>query len=98
MFWKKLSSSPKQRDFVINPYDWCRANKDITGTQCTIVWHVDNLKISNKDSAVVGEAITSLSDKYSKVGEMIVRRGKIHDYLEMTLDLSEEGKFRDNME
>ena len=32
LFWKKLSSSLKQRDFIINPYDWCVANKDINGT------------------------------------------------------------------
>ena len=81
LFRKKLSSSLKQCDFIINPYDWCVANKDINGTQCTIVWHVDDLKISHKDSVVVNKAIASLSDKYSKVGEMAVKQGKIHDYL-----------------
>jgi hypothetical protein len=98
LFWKKLSSSLKQRDFIINPYDWCVANKDINGTQCTIVWHVDDLKISHKDSAVVDEVIASLSDEYGKVGEMTVKRGKIHEYLGMTLDFSKEGKFIVNME
>ena len=47
LFWKKLSSSLKQRGYVINPYDWCVANKDINGSQCTIVWHVDDLQISH---------------------------------------------------
>mmetsp|Transcript_29328 Transcript_29328/g.44391 ORF Transcript_29328/g.44391 Transcript_29328/m.44391 type:complete len:187 (+) Transcript_29328:161-721(+) len=28
--------------------DWCVANKDIKGSQCTIIWHVDDLKISHK--------------------------------------------------
>jgi len=37
LFWKKLSSSLKQRDVIINPYDWCVANKDINRPQCTIV-------------------------------------------------------------
>ena len=53
LFWKKLSSSLKQRNFIINPYDWCVANKDINGTQCTIVWHVDDLQIYHKDSTVL---------------------------------------------
>ena len=31
LFWKKLSSSLKQRNFIITSYDWCVANKDING-------------------------------------------------------------------
>jgi len=91
LFWKKLSTSLKMRGFKINPYDWCVANKDINGTQCTIVWHVDDLKISHKDSTVINEIISSLKSKYGKVGEMTVRRGKKHDYLGMTLAFSKDG-------
>ena len=76
LFWKKLTASLKLRGFVINPYDWCIANKDIDGKQCTIVWHVDDLKISHVNSRVVDEIITSLNAEYGKVGEMTVRRGK----------------------
>ena len=67
LFWKKLSSSFKQRDFIINPYDWCVAIKNTNGTQCTIVWHVDDLEIFHKDSPVVDRVITSLSAEYIKV-------------------------------
>ena len=88
LFWKKLSSNPKQRGYVINPYDWFVSNKDINGTQCTIVWHVDDLKIFHNDLAVIDEIIASLSAEYGKVGGMTVRRGKDHDYLGMTLDSS----------
>ena len=98
LFWKKISSSLKERGFIINSYDWCVANEDINETQYTIIWHVDDPKISHKDSAVVNKVIVSLSDKYGKVGEMIARRGKIHDYLGTTLDFSEEGKSIVNME
>ena len=98
LFWKKLSSSLKMRGFEINPYDWCVANKDINGSQCTIVWHVDDLKISHKDSAVIDEIIASLKSEYGKVGEMTVRRGKKHDYLGMSLDFSKEGAFVVDME
>ena len=88
LFWKKLSSSLTQRGYVIHPHNWCVANKGINETQCTIIWHVDDLTISHKDSAMVNEVIASLSNEYGKVGEMTVKRGKIHYYLGMTLDFS----------
>jgi len=98
LFWKKLSESLKQRGFEINPYDWCVANKTINGTQCTIVWHVDDLKISHVDRSVVDSIIASLKEEYGKVGEMTVQRGKVLDYLGMTLDFSNERSFMVNME
>lgn len=45
LFWRKLTKTLKQWGFTVNPYDWCVVNKDIDGSQCTIVWHVDDLKI-----------------------------------------------------
>ena len=74
------------------------ANKIINGKQCTIVWHVDNLKISHVDSKVVDEIIASLKSEYGKVGKMSVRRGKKHDYLDTTLDFSSKGNFIVDME
>ncbi len=98
LFWKKLSKSLKQRGFEVNPYDWCIANKQIEGSQCTIVWHVDDLKISHAKASVIDGIVTSLKAEYGKVGEMTVRRGKIHDYLGMKLDFSSPGSFVVDME
>ena len=98
LFWKKLTESLKIRGFVINPYDWCIANKDVQGKQCTIVWHVDDLKISHVDPRVVDKIIASLKAEHGKIGEMTIRRGKKHDYLGMTLDFSNNGKFIIDME
>jgi len=39
--------------FVANPFDQCVSNKVIGGRQCTILWHVDDIKVSNVDSKVV---------------------------------------------
>jgi len=86
------------RGFVINEYDWCVANKMINGTQCTIVWHVDDLKLSHIDPKVVDEIIASLQSEYGKISKMTVRRGKIHDYLGMTLDFSSPGSVAVSME
>ena len=98
LFWKKLSSYLKDQGFVVNPYDWCVANKEINGKQCTIVWHVDDLKISHVDSKVVDEVLSSLKEEFGKVGELTVKRGKVHDYLGMTLDFSDENSVMVNME
>ena len=82
----------------MNPYDWCVANKDINGKQCTIVWHVDDLKISHVDPVVNNEIVASLNKEYGKVGEMTVGWGKVHNYLGMKLDFSKPGKFIVDME
>ena len=57
LFWKNLSSILQEWGFEINPYNWCMANKTIEGKQCTVVWHVDDLKISHEDPQVVTNII-----------------------------------------
>ena len=47
LFWKHLSDILEQTGFELNPHDTCVANKTVDGHQCTIVWHVDDLKISH---------------------------------------------------
>ena len=88
LFWRCLSKKLVDWGFSINPYDWCVANKLIQGSQCTIVWHIDDLKISHIDSNAVDEVIGLLHDEFGQEGPLTVTRGKIHDYLGMTLDFS----------
>ena len=86
LFWKKLSASPKPQGFGIHPYNWCIANKDINSSQCTIVWHVDDLKTSHKEPPTTNGIIASLNTEYRQVVEMTTRREKKHNYLGMVLD------------
>ena len=51
LFWQELSSFLGELGFAANPYDACVMNKDINGHQCTVGWHVDDLKLSHADSA-----------------------------------------------
>jgi hypothetical protein len=44
LFWKLLSKQLVSWGFVINPCDWCVANKMMNGEQRAISWHVDDLK------------------------------------------------------
>jgi hypothetical protein len=52
--------------FETNPYDWCVANKAINGKQCTVRWHVDDLKISHKDKRKVTNLIQDLKRSLEK--------------------------------
>jgi Reverse transcriptase (RNA-dependent DNA polymerase) len=53
LFYEKLSSLLVSWSFVISPYDRCVANKHINGSICTILWHVDDFKISHSDPTIV---------------------------------------------
>ena len=57
LFWRLLSDTLQEWGFEINPYDQCVANKNIEGKQCTILWHVDDLKISHVSRDVVEDII-----------------------------------------
>ena len=95
LFWENLTSFLTQDlGFIVNPYDSCVVNKMINGKQCTIIWHVDDLKLSHVDQAVLEDVAEKLNDKYGKEAELVVHRGKVHEYLGMTIDYSEDGKVK----
>ena len=59
LFWKDLTGTigewnfgDDNHGFILNLYNSCVANCMINGKQCTILWHVDDLKISHEDPAV----------------------------------------------
>jgi hypothetical protein len=94
LFWKRLTQQLEEWGYVINPYDWCVANKMINGKQCTIVWHVDDLKISHVESIEVTNVIEQLDSIFGNEAPLTIRRGKVHDYLGMTLDYATPGKVK----
>ena len=71
----------------------------VKGKQLTVVWHVDDLKISHESPKVVSEFIDWLNTKYGdpKIGKMKAVRGKQHDYLAMNLDYSIPGQVKVDM-
>ncbi len=56
------------------------------------MWQVDDLKITHVDASVVTEVIKSVDKEFGVEAPITINRGKVHDYLGMTLDYSEEGK------
>lgn len=97
LFWKRLTKELKKWGFKINAYDSCVMNKIIDGKQCTILWHVDNLKISHANPNVVTNVNKMLKHEFGVEAPLTKTRGKIHDYLGMTLDFSTCGKVKIGM-
>ena len=97
LFWERLTGVLISWGFVINPYDHCVANKWINDRQCTITWHIDDLKISHVNEKVVDQIVEDLRAEFGRLGEISVSKGKRHDYLGMFLDFTEDGVLQVDM-
>jgi hypothetical protein len=97
LFWKHLSTKLHGWGFTANPYDSCEVNKEVNGSQYTILWHVDDLKISHADSKVVSAVIKQIDNEFGKEAPVTVHRGKVHNYLGMTIDYSLPDKVQISM-
>ena len=56
------------------------------GAQCTVLWHVDNLKLSHIAQWVLKELVAKLNGCYGEITPLTVTRGMKHDYLGMMLE------------
>ena len=73
MLWYNLYVETLEKEgYKVNPYNRCVANKVINGSQCTIVWYVDDNKISNKDKDVVTKEMEMISKHF---GDLSITRG-----------------------
>jgi hypothetical protein len=88
LFYENVSKTLSDFGFIKNEYDPCVFNKTMYDKQCTIVIHVDDLKISCADSRGVDDVIKELKRKY---GNINVHREEVIDYLGMDFDYSKKG-------
>ena len=63
-------------------------NNIIEKKQCTILWHVYELKASHVEPAVVSSVLADIDAEYGKIAKMTITRGKVNKYLGMTIDYS----------
>jgi hypothetical protein len=70
-------------------------NKIIKGSQFTITWHVDYIKMSHKDPKEVTKVIDWMKGIYGD--NMHVSRGLVHDYLGMTIYYTTKGEVKVTM-
>jgi hypothetical protein len=54
--------------------------------------------MSHVDPKVLDEVISKLDKKYGQEGPLSVTRGRVHDYLGMTLDYSQSGTVKIRMD
>ena len=90
LLWYQLYvSTLKGMGFKLNPYDKCVANKMINGKQCTIVWYVDDNKISHEDPTVVTEILEAIKGHF---GDLVISRGNEHEFLGMKITINTNTK------
>lgn len=63
-------------------------NKIINRKQFTILWHVDDLKLSHEDPNTITEVLQIIDKRYGKVVLITMMHGKVHNYPGMVLDYS----------
>ena len=99
LFWQKLSKQLiDEWGFIPNKYDDCVVNKMVNGQQMTVVWHVDDLKVSHVDRTEVEKFVRKMEETFGKDTPLTVSRGQVHDYVGMTLDFRTKGEVKINME
>ena len=94
-FYLKLRGNFESIGFEFNPYDPCVANKVIQGSQMTVIWHVDDLKVSHVKPEVNMQFAEWMKGIYGE--KLTGHRGKIHNYLGMDMDWSKKGKISFSM-
>jgi hypothetical protein len=92
--YKKLAKLFKLWGFKMNPYDACVWNKMVNGKQFTIVFHIDDLLLSHLNPNIVTLYIKKLHKEYGTLENLTVTRGKVHEYLGMTIDFRVKSEVR----
>ena len=73
------------------------AKKKVSDKQLTLVWHVEDLRISHIESGASEEMIIQLSKRYRKYADLKIQIGKVHEYLIIQLDRQTQVKVKMDM-
>ena len=77
LFWRKLTAELIERGYKTNPYDWCVSNKMVQSIQFTVLWHVDDLKISHLSQEVLEEKSGLINNEFDQEDPLTINRGGI---------------------
>jgi hypothetical protein len=98
LFYEKLTKQLEEWGYEPNCYDRCTFNKMVNGSQITIQFHVDDLKLSHRDQSVIDQVLLDLNNKFGTTRKpLAATTGMIHDYLGITIDYSEKQKVKFTM-
>ena len=88
LWYDTLVTCLQGMNFKLNEYDPCVANCDINGSQCTITWYVDDLKILHKEKGVVSDIIQKIEERF---GKMNVKHDDAHTFVGMDIKFIGDG-------
>ena len=76
----------------LDAYDPCVCNRVVRKKQQTVQFHVDDVLVSHVDPKANESFAQWAQKKYGSLKPVEVHRGKVHDFLGMTLDFSKCGE------
>ena len=89
LFYEKLAVQLHNWGYIMNPYDTCTFNKMVNSKQITVQFLVDDLHISCKNMDTIDRLIKDLNQKFkTNFQELAITKGKVHDYLGINIDYS----------
>ena len=88
--YQKLPKYLRGYGLIINPYNPLLANKWTEGVKLTVVWHLDDMKVSHKSEKEVMNLIGYMKGIYDN--NMLVVRGEQHTCVGMDLDYRKTGE------
>jgi hypothetical protein len=64
LLYEKLTKQLEEWGYKPNYCDRCTFNKMVDGSQITIQFHVDDLKLSHQDQSVIDQVLVDLNNKF----------------------------------
>ena len=83
LFYNNFRSRLEKIGFKINPYDLFVANITINGSQRTVCWNVDYLKVSHKEYSAIDAFVLNICNIFGNCTKF--SRVKVHKYLGMEM-------------
>ena len=69
LYYRRFINDIQLVGFTLNPYDPCIANKQVDGHQLTLVWHINDIKVSHVEECIVTDFINWLKHTYELIFE-----------------------------
>ena len=91
IWYKTFKGCLEGLGFKLNPYDPCVANLMVDGKQLTIVWFVDDTKISHVDPKTVDWLLEKIEEEY---GKLSITRGNKHTFVGIDFEIMSDGKVK----
>ena len=70
LFWAQISKILEEMGYQRNKYDWCVMKNIIDDKKFTTLWHVNDLKTSHVDPAVISSVLADIDAEHAKICKM----------------------------